>query len=196
MQPVTVSTLARVIPTTTTKPSVESAIVSALRRPLWRHPPYESSPLNPLLHHTRCHLSASACNPLAMSSAPFHSKPAHVASSVLLFSSADSSAAAFNPFSNNRAPSLHSLPDVAPSTTSGPFTASIENRDKVISVATDYARYYWRRSDIFVDLPLLVAVAARRPQTNSCSHLRSSNLVQSRMVLYLRRRRRPYFRFK
>ena len=41
----------------------------------------------------------------------------------------------------------------------------------MISVAIDYARYYWHHRDIFVDLPLRVAFAARRPLSNSCEYI-------------------------
>ena len=130
-------------------------------------------------------ISAPMSGPLATSAAPLHSSLIQVASpSVILFSSADSSPPAFNPLSHKCAPSLFSLPDAEKPLTSSPLTASFEIRDKVISVAIDYARYYWRRRDIFVDLPLRVAVTARRPQTKLCEVIYDVRVSCSREWYY------------
>ena len=100
---------------------------------------------------------------------PFLCCCTHIApSSVFLFVSADSLPAAFNPFSSKCAPSLLLMQNAAQPQTSGPVTAPFEIYDKVISVAIKDARYYLRRRDMFVDLPLRVAIAARHPQTNLC----------------------------
>ena len=111
------------------------------------------------------------CQPLATSRSKFYSHSTLTllyALSLPLFSSADSSPAVFNSVSSKHAPSLLSVPEVAPTQTYGPITAPIDIHDKVISVVYDYARYYWRRRDIFVELPLRVAVAICRFQTNLC----------------------------
>lgn len=67
-----------------------------------------------------------------------------------------------------RVPFLLSLPDIAPPPSTGPLFPPFEIRDKVVSVAIEYPRYYWRRRDTFVDLPQRVAVAARLPDSNLC----------------------------
>ena len=134
---------------------------------------------NAILHTSRRHSTRYSTPPVATSclradvrpSRDICSAPSLVAHSPrlsILFYSADSSPAAFNFFSSKQTPSLFSLPDVAPPPNSEPITATFESRDNVVSVVINYTPYYWRRRDIFVDLPLRVAVAARRPQTNSC----------------------------
>ena len=55
----------------------------------------------------------------------------------------------------------------------------------MVSVAIDYTPYYWRSRDIFVDLPLRVAVAARRPHTNSCEIIYDVGVMCSREWHYI-----------
>ena len=55
----------------------------------------------------------------------------------------------------------------------------------MVSVAIDSTPYYWRSRDIFVDLPLRVAVAARRPRTNSCEVIYDVRVMCSREWHYI-----------
>ena len=154
------STPSRVIPTTTTYSSLPPALVlsSAASTVTPSSTRVVAIQLATAHNPSLLPVSAPMSGPLATSAAPLHSSLTHVtSSSVPIFSSANSSQASFKPFST-------------------PF----ENQERVVSVAIDYTPYYWQSRDIVVDLPLRVAVAARRPDTNSCEVIYDVRVMCSR----------------
>ena len=105
-----------------------------------------SAPLSTRAATTTCPLSSTAT----------------ASSSSTLFQPTSASTTQFNPFPTRRVPSLLSLSDAAPPPPADSRGVPVVP-DKVVSVAVDYARYYWRYRDVFIDLPLRVAAAGLIP---------------------------------